>query len=394
VSELRSALEALQVKDLTALPDAVIDEDLAEVQQAAEALELERLRLLAEADRRGAYVREGYLSTSSWFAQRHRVAFSQACGDLRMARALREMPGTAEAASAGDISLSAARMLVAAREADPEEFRSSEPLLVEAARRHEIRDLRRVIAHWRLAIESRRARDDGDDELRQRRRLHVSPTMFGMVRIDGDLDPETGETVLTALGSAMRTEVRSAGPDDHRTSPQRRADALGEICRQWLDSSDRPEAGGERPHVTVTVGANALAGTCRSPELEHTGPIGVDTARRWACDAIISRVVLNARSEPIDVGRRTPTVPAPMRRALVMRDGGCRFPGCDRPPAWSDAHHVVHWASGGPTALSNLVLLCRRHHRMVHAGFSVEMTPGGPEFRRFDGSLLEDRAPP
>jgi hypothetical protein len=166
---------------------------------------VERLRLLAEADRRGAYVRDGYLSMSSWFAQRHRVAFSQACGDLRMARALREMARTNEAASAGAISMSAARMLVAAREADPDEFRSSEPFLVEAARRHEIRDLHRVIAHWRLAIESRRARDDGDDELRQRRRLHVSPTMFGMVRIDGDLDPETGETVLTALGSAMRT---------------------------------------------------------------------------------------------------------------------------------------------------------------------------------------------
>ena len=86
----------------------------------------------------------------------------------------------------------------------------------------------------------------------------------------------------------------------------------------------------------------------------------------------------------------------PLRRALVLRDGGCAFPSCDRPPRWCDSHHVVHWADGGPTALPNLVLMCRRHHRMVHqpGGFRLEVCDGRPTFKRPDGSMLEDRAPP
>jgi HNH endonuclease len=103
------------------------------------------------------------------------------------------------------------------------------------------------------------------------------------------------------------------------------------------------------------------------------------------------------RSEPLDVGRRTPVVPPALRREVAVRDRGCRFPGCDRPQAWCDAHHVVHWADGGPTALRNLVLLCRRDHRMVHArrGFSLRLEDGRPVFRDPLGDVLEeDRAPP
>lgn len=100
------------------------------------------------------------------------------------------------------------------------------------------------------------------------------------------------------------------------------------------------------------------------------------------------------RSEPLDVGRRTPVVSPAMRRAVIVRDRHCRFPGCDRPHTWCDAHHVVHWADGGPTAMLNLVLLCRRHHRMVHqpGGFRLELAEGRPVFRRPDGSVLEDRS--
>ena len=100
--------------------------------------------------------------------------------------------------------------------------------------------------------------------------------------------------------------------------------------------------------------------------------------------------------EPLDIGRRTPVIPPAMRRAVIVRDRHCRFPGCDRPQPWCDAHHVVHWADGGPTAVRNLLLLCRRHHRKVHerGGFRLELLDGRPAFRRPDGSLLEDRAPP
>jgi hypothetical protein len=222
--------------------------------------------------------------------------------------------------------------------------------------------------------------------------------MFGMVRLDADLDPETGETVITALRSFLDAEMRSSDPEDGRTPAQCRADAMGEIFRQWLDLADRPQVGGERPHVNITVDLDALEGRAgRSSELACTGPVRPETARRIACDAGVSRVITRGPSEPLDIGRRTQVVPAALRRAVIIRDRHCRFPGCDRPPSWGDAHHIAHWADGGLTALSNLVLLCRRHHRMVHApgGFRLALEDGRPVFRRPDGSLLlEDRAPP
>jgi hypothetical protein len=242
-----------------------------------------------------------------------------------------------------------------------------------------------------------------------------------MVQVDGTLDPESGETLLTALRAVMDAEARGR-TDDERTPAQRRADALTEICRQWLDGAERPTVAGERPHVTVMVGVDSLRGGAEAIagsrsdaeaiarsrgdpeaahgalpgpcEMDHVGPVSPNTARRLACDASLTRVVMSGRSEPLDVGRRTPIVPPAMRRAVIARDRACRFPGCDRPHAWCDAHHVTHWSDGGATAVTNLLLLCRRHHRRVHEGFRLELIDGRPVFRRPDGSVLEDRAPP
>jgi hypothetical protein len=297
--------------------------------------------------------------------------------------------------------MSAVRVLVEAREADPEAFARSEAHLVEAARLHSIGDLQRVTAYWRESTERARALD-GEERLRARRRLHASLTYLGTVRVDGDLDPETGETLLAALNSVLDAEARARPEGDERTPAQRRADALGEICRQWLDLAERPTVAGERPHVTVTVPLEVLHGAV-SPsagtvaELDSVGPVSGEAARRLACDASVMRVVLGGRSEPLDVGRRSHVVSPSIRRAVIVRDRRCRFPGCDRPHTWCDAHHVVHWADGGPTSLSNLVLLCRSHHRLIHRprGFRLELVDGRPVFRRPDGSLLqEDRAPP
>ena len=249
-----------------------------------------------------------------------------------------------------------------------------------------------------------------------------------MVRVDGDLDPLTGESLLTALGAVLDAEVRAGGagagerPDD-RTPAQRRADALGEVCRGFLDRGDRPVVAGERPHLTVTVPVEVLAGgvvpglgpglgggagtetgtghgagadRSGSAELDHAGPLDLEAVRQLACDASVMRVVMGPRSEPLDVGRRTPVVPAALRRAVIARDRHCRFPGCDRPHAWCEAHHIDHWADGGATTLQNLLLLCRRHHNLVHGtgGFTLELVDGRPVFRRADGSVLEDRGPP
>jgi hypothetical protein len=132
-----------------------------------------------------------------------------------------------------------------------------------------------------------------------------------------------------------------------------------------------PEDGGQKPHVLVTASLDALRdklgrATLATATPEGTHNLTASQARRLACDAHIIPVVLGTRSEPMDVGRTTRTVPAAMRKAAIYRDCGRVFPGCDRPPRWCDVHHVDHWLDEGPTSLGNLALLCRRHHTLTH----------------------------
>ncbi len=393
MSTLRSALDELRSEDLRFASDDGLADDLGELERASRVLEAERARRLVEVEERGIWSLDGHLSLVSWLAARLRMGFARATSQVRTARALQDMPVTAEAFGAGEVSSEAVRLLMDARQVAPEPFREAERMLVEAAGKLSIRDFRHAIAYWRQAADSVAAEERASLAHRFRH-LYVSPTLDGMVRVDGNLDPECGQTLITALRTVEDAWARD-GAEDARTAPQRRADALGELCRRWLDSSDRPAIAGERPHVTVTVDLASLQGRLgRECELEDAGPITPETARRLACDASVSRVITSGGSEPLDVGRRTPVVPAGLRRALVVRDRGCRFPGCGRPQAWCDAHHVEHWADGGSTSLDNLLLLCRPHHRAVHDRFGLRMAEGRPVFTRPDGSLLEDRAPP
>jgi hypothetical protein len=395
MGELRSAIDALRAESLTEMPDALVEERSDELNHACEQLELERLRAIREIDRRRAFERDGHLSCAGWMVARWRVSWSEARAKVRLARSLGRMPLTRRAIEAGEVSMAGGRVLANAEHTQSAAFPEAEATLVEAARVHSVGALRRVASFWCRQVE-----DDspmgGEDRLRSSRRLHASRTFEGMVRIDGDLDPETGETVLTALNAVVDAGVHGLTEDDPRLPEQRRADALGEICRQFLNRSDRPQVGGERPHLTVTVDLETFRGQGGSAELEGVGAVSADIARRIACDASIQRVVLSPASEPLDVGRKTAVVPPALRRAVILRDRHCRFPGCDRPPAWCDVHHIVPWSHGGPTSLANLGLLCRRHHRLVHPpnGFGMTVVDGELVFTRPDGSLLEDRAPP
>jgi hypothetical protein len=396
LSELRSAIEALCAEDLGAVSDDQLEADFSELQRAGQALEAERLRRLSEIHRRQSHRREGYLTTASWLVARHRLGWTAASKEIRTARALERMPHTKEALATGDLTASAVQMLVWARQSHPAQFHRSEQSLVEAARRLPARQLQHTVSHWRQKLDWEQGLRE-TERLLEQRRLTVSTTILGMVRVDGDLDPETGETMLAALRDHLDAERRRKDPSDQRTPTQRRVDALGEICRRWLDSTDRPRVAGERPHVSIVVDLQALRGKDGGrSEFDHVGPIHPEIVRRWACDALVSRIITQGGSEPLDVGRRTPVVPAPMRRAVIVRDGHCRCPSCDRPPPWCDAHHIRHWADGGVTAVSNLVLLCRPHHRLVHqpGGFTLELRDGRPAFKRPDGSVLEDRGPP
>jgi hypothetical protein len=388
--KVNDAITELREQSLAELPDALLEEDFASLQRLGEAIEAERLRPLAEIERRGLPARDGHLSAVSWLASIHGVARGEAAGQLRVARALAGRPRIRAALAAGDVSMSAARLLAQACSFDPEAFERSEGVLLEAATHHTVAELSRVLGFWRERVRAERL---VADPLPDTRGLHASLTFGGMVRLDGDLSPECGEALLTALAAEMDAQAR-AGEEDRRTPAQRRHDALEQVCRGFLDRRDRPEVAGERPHLVVTIDVGELVRSGIG-EADRVGPLAGETIRRLGCDASVGRIVLAGASEVLDIGRRTPVVPPSIRRALIARDRGCAFPGCDRHHAWCDAHHVRHWADGGPTALANLVLLCRRHHRSIHeAGFGVVMADGRAGFRRPDGSVLEDRAPP
>ncbi len=400
MGSLRSAVASLRAQDLSELSDDQLEADFGELQRMGQILEAERLRRLSEIHRRQSHRKEGFLSTASWLVARHRLGWTAAAKEIRTARSLERMPHTKQALASGELTSSAVQMLVAARHAHPAQFHHSELTLVEAAKRLPAPQLHNTVAHWRRQLDWDQGLKDAERQ-REQRTLTVSTTILGMVRVDGELDPETGEVVLTALRDCSEGGRRTDA-QDRRTPTQRRVDALGEICRRWLDDArdgparsgtGRSGGGAERPHVAVIVDLLSLQGRPgHRSELEHVGPVHPETIRRLACDATVSRIIVRGESEPLDVGRKTPVVPAPMRRGLVVRDQHCRFPGCDRPPPWCDAHHVRHWANGGTTALWNLVLMCRRHHRLVHEGaFRLAMVDGRPVFSRPDGSALQDR---
>ena len=127
---------------------------------------------------------------------------------------------------------------------------------------------------------------------------------------------------------------------------------------------------GERPHVTVTVDYETLKGSVRRLAEIDGKPVTPATIRRITCDAGIIPIVLGSESEPLDIGRKTRTIPTGIRRAIEHRDAGCTWTGCGAPVSWCDAHHLIHWADGGPTSLNNLALLCRKHHTATHNGQS------------------------
>jgi Domain of unknown function (DUF222) len=394
----------LLVVDDAALSDDQLVADLDEVEHAARQLDVVRARRLSELERRQVWSCDGHLSLASWLASRHRLSHAVAASHIRTARALEQMPVMAQAFAAGDVSSSAVTLLAHARDAAPERFARAEQALVDAASTLPVDRLQTTVARWRAMADAERAAED-DEARHERRAVSTVVTLDGMVESTLKLAPSDGQVYLTAIRAAEDAEVRSLKGPDPRTPGQRRADALVQVCRHYLDAQDRPAVAGERPHVIVTVDVESLGrsedapGTARSAgaRLADVGAISAEEALMWACDAQVTRVITDAASRPLDVGRTVRITPPWIRKALVVRDGSCAFPNCGRPPSWCDPHHVVHWTNGGPTALSNLVLVCRRHHRLIHhKRFSVEMVDGLPRFHRADGTALEtaDRAPP
>jgi hypothetical protein len=202
-----------------------------------------------------------------------------------------------------------------------------------------------------------------------RRWLSLAPMLDGVHSVAGVLDAETA----ARLQSALAPFLVPSGPDDTRTTDQRRADGLSEIVQTAVKSGSLPVLSGSSVALQIEVPLLALTGAAPNPaRLSTTAKTPVwfspDTTQRMSCDASVRRLLLDPTGIPLDLGRESRVFSPAQRKAFTTRDQGCRFPGCGRPPAHTDAHHLTHWAQGGATNLANGLLLCRYHHRQVHEG--------------------------
>ncbi len=334
-------------------------------------------------DRSGEAARLGGGSTVGWLADAGRLDHRHASSLVRTARGLADrLPATAKALSTGDITFKHARVLnravtparVALAQTDyAGGMAQAEDDLLTVAILANPETTHRAAQSWAHTLDPQ-AEAMTQAQQHEARELYLDRTFDGMLSVNGRLDREAGDVLLTAIGALNTPRAAGlgalGGDTDQRTSPQRRADALTELCQQVLSAGDLPEVTAERPHLNVTVSLETLEQRAGAPaaQLGHTGPVVAETARRLACDASISRIITDGPSQVLDVGRRTRTISPALRRALVVRDAGCVHPRCDRPPSWTEGHHLRQRVDGGPTDLANLVLLCRRHHRAQHEG--------------------------
>ncbi|GAA4752920.1 HNH endonuclease signature motif containing protein [Gordonia alkaliphila] len=233
---------------------------------------------------------------------------------------------------------------------------------------------------------------DGEVPVAERDDLNemtLNRTDDGRVAVTIDFDIVAAEELSGALDPLTRPVPEPDGSQDRRSAKRRRADAMAQVIRTYLSHSERPESGGVLPHVTLSVPAavvmngqvlDSVAGQAISipvavaeddtavPWLGFGGPISARTAELIMCEASVALALLDEHGVPLNVGREKRLFPPSIRKALVLRDRGCAFPGCGVPPSWCDGHHVEHWEHGGVTSLDNGVLLCRRHHTVVHHG--------------------------
>ncbi len=234
--------------------------------------------------------------------------------------------------------------------------RLDETTLLRHARKEGVAKFRETCIHARHAADPEGVVEEEVEGV-EMRELTLTDTDDGLVAVSGMLDKVGG----AALRTALEPLAKRMGKDDRRRYPRRLADALVEFSMNAL----------ERSQLQVTTSLETLLGLTGAPaaEMEFSLPISSKAVERLACDSSVTRILLGSDSTVIDVGRSKRTVSGPARRALDARDGHCQWPGgCDRPAKWSAAHHVVHWIHGGSTDLSNLILLCHRHHWLVHEG--------------------------
>ena len=313
-------------------------------------------------DRSGEYAADGALSVTAWLKWKCKLSGGAAAERVEIGKQLERLPKTEEAFARGDLGYQ--HVAVIARTAEnigAAAVRTEERILLKAALTMDPGQFTTVAKNFEHRVDAAGALAEANRAY-QRRYLHVGDPQDGVVRLDGLLDAEGGATVRTALAGLMKPIK-----DDDRSYGQRGADALVELCRQR--SGSKGDGSGPRPQLIISASLDTLAGIPGAPagELEGGGTVPAETVQRYACDSALIRMTRRTELEH-ERNHASRTLPASTRRALEARDRRCVWPGCGRPAVWCDGHHLVWWTKGGKTALPNLALLCRPHHRQVHEG--------------------------
>ena len=345
------------------------------------------LTLIAEFDDRHGWSDGRLASCAHWLNFKVGLNLGVAREKVRVAHALAAVPKIAASMARGELSYSKVRALT--RVATP----ATEDTLLMIALYGTAHHVEKTVRYFRQVQQA--------EELSREAHQHVGRAVDYWYDTDGSL---VLKARLPALAGALLVKAiehaRSVVPtsattaanvkwdaEDRRPQAAWRADALAAVAEMYLQNDHQSTSTADRFQVMVHVDAQTLQhradGRCH---IEHGPTIAIETVRRLTCDASLVRITENEKGEPLDVGRKTRTIPPAIRRALNARDEGCCFPGCTF-RRFVDAHHVEHWADGGETKLSNLVTLCRAHHRLVHEGaVTVEARAGGGWiFRRPDG---------
>jgi hypothetical protein len=401
---IATALTTLAGRPVWSRGDGELVADCEALQVLEQRLAGVKLLLLGELDERGLARNLGATSTIGWLRWRLRVSGGAAGAMLRLAKALRRYPATADRLMAGEVSVEQARVITDALTALPHDLPEVydntpsadagppgritdqvEALLLDHATALDPTGLRVAGKHALAVIAphvaddlERRALDTAEHRTRAARHLDLHDDAYGGTILRGYLDREATTILRTALDPL--TSPRGVG--DERTASQRRADALIEICGKVMADGLLPTQGSQPTQLVITTNYDTLAQTLGVGVTDRGQRLSATAVRRLACDAKILPAVMDSNGQVLDLGRSRRLFSGAIRQALNLRDGGCTFPGCDRPSSWVEGHHIRHWLDGGTTSLGNAALVCTVHHHLVHdGGWQIRMgTDGHPEF--------------
>jgi hypothetical protein len=380
--ELREAIEEVE--------PAADERELAELLALRDRLDARIAERVDEVDRAELWRGDGSPSMTSWLKRHAGMTGKRARDCTRAGRLVGRCPAVRDAWRSGRLAGGQVEAITAnVTEPLVDLFSEHAEAVVDHVAELGVADTTKAMQHW--ALRAKIALALGDDPPEEpARTTFLSSLLQGRGRLDANLDAAAFEVVRTAVELATRQDAEG----EERTPAERRADALVDVCRFFLDHQ-KPRLGGRRrPHVDVVVDLCKLGDGTDGRTLDGR-PLDPATIKTLVCDANIHRVVTDGASSILDYGRATRTIAPALFTSLVLRDTGCRFPGCDRPPEWTEGHHVQPWESGGPTRLDNLVLLCWHHHHLIHQrGWELKLLPSATvEVTRPDGQVMTSEPP-